>query len=135
MKVITDSILTVLPSQGQKFHCVVRSSSGSGELKGPYVMRYVVPYTNSKWEDWLTKFTLQTGCEYRICSQKQSNTQSRERGVMKVEGKLYTYFSAWSHAYSCLCGGVGQFKSLCIGKRNYFSIGTRRLECTAAMHI
>ena len=52
-----------------------------------------------------------------------------------MEGKLYTYSSAWSHAYSCLRGGVGQFKSLCLGKRNRSSIGTRRFGCTAAVHI
>ena len=56
---------------------------------------------------------------------KQSNTQSRETGVMKMEGKLFTYTSAWSHAYSCLRGGTGRFKSLCLGKKNRSSLGTR----------
>ena len=46
-------------------------SSRSGELKKPYVTRYMVPYTYSKWACWLKTFTLQTGCEYRQRSQKQ----------------------------------------------------------------
>jgi len=29
-----------------------------------------------------------------------------------MEGKLFTYTSAWSRAYSCLCGGTGRFKPL-----------------------
>ena len=113
----------------------LRCSSRPGEMKEPYVTAYMVPYTKSKWEDWLKKLTLQTGCEYGIRSQKRSNAQSQETGVIQMEGKLYTYSSAWSHAYSCLRGGVGQFKSLCLGKRNRSSIGTRRFGCTAVVHI
>ena len=52
-----------------------------------------------------------------------------------MESKIYTYSSAWSHAYSCLHGGVGQFNPLRLGKRNHTSIGTRRFGCTAVVHI
>ena len=115
----------------------LHSSSRSGELKEPYITgyMYIIPYTNSKWENWLKKFTLQSGCEYRKCSQEGSNAQSRETGVIQVESKVYTYSSAWSYAYSCLRGGVGQFKPLCLGKRNRSSIGTRSFGCTTVVHI
>ena len=96
-------------------------SSRPGEMN---VTGYMVPYSDHNWEDWFQRFTLQTGCEYTIRSGKQSNTQLREKGVMKMEGKLFTYPSAWSHAYSCLRGDTGRFKSLCLGKKNRSSLGT-----------
>ena len=107
-------------------------SSRPGEMN---VTGYMVPYSDHNWEDWFQRFTLQTGCEYTIRSGKQSNTQLREKGVMKMEGKLFTYPSAWSHAYSCLRGDTGRFKSLCLGKKNRSSLGTRRFGCKANLQV
>ena len=110
-------------------------SSRPGEFKEPYVTGYMVPYSDNNWADWFKRFTLQTGCEYTIHSGKQSNTQSRETGVIQMEGKLFTYTSAWSHAYSCLRGGMGHFKPLCLGKKNRSSLGTRRFGCKASVQV
>ena len=74
--------------QGLQMKCY---SARPGEMNEPYVTGYTVPYSDRNWEDWFQRFTLQTGCEYTIHSGKQSNTQSRETGVMKTEGKLFTY--------------------------------------------
>ena len=52
-----------------------------------------------------------------------------------MEGKLFTFTSAWSHAYSCLRGGTGRFKSLCLGKKNRSSLGTRRFGCKASVQV
>jgi len=51
-----------------------------------YVNGYMVPYSDNNWADWFKQFTLQTGCEYTIRSGKQSNTLSRETGVIQMEG-------------------------------------------------
>ena len=121
-----------LEVQGLQMKCY---SSRPGEMNEPYVTGYMVPYSDRNWEDWFQQFTLQTGREYTICSGKQSNTQSREIGVMKMEGKLFTYTSAWSHANSCLHGGTGWFKSLCLGKINRSSLGTRWFGCKANLRV
>ena len=52
-----------------------------------------------------------------------------------MEGKLFTYTSAWSQAYSCLRGGTGRFKSLCLGKKNRSLLGTRRFGCKANLQV
>ncbi len=43
-------------------------------------------YNDKKWDVWLKRLTLQTGCEYTIRTGKQTNAQSRETGVIKLEG-------------------------------------------------
>ena len=121
-----------LELQGLQMKCY---SSRPGEMNEPYVTGYMVPYSDRNWEDWFQRFTLQTGCEYTIRSGKQSNTQSRETGMMETEGKLFTYTSAWSHAYSCLRGGTGRFKSLYLGKKNRSSLRTRRFGCKANLQV
>ena len=132
---------TKLSQQGQNSHNVAWNYKVSsyfsrpGEMNEPYVTGYMVPYSDRNWEDWFQRFTLQTGCEYTIHSGKQSNTQSRETGVMKTEGKLFIYTSAWSHAYSCLRGDTGQFKSLCLEKKNRSSLGTRRFGCKTNLQV
>ena len=120
MTVKTHSTCTKFPQQGQNSHSASWSYKVSrwsasyfsrpGENSEPYVTGYMVPYSDHNWADWFQRFTLQTGCDYTFCLGKESNTQSRGTGVMKMKGKLFTYTSAWSHAYSCLHCGTGRFK-------------------------
>ena len=61
----------------------------------------------------------------------QESSATHSQGRQEMEGKLFTYTSAWSHAYSCLRGGTGRFKPPCLGKKNRSSLGTRRFGCKA----
>ena len=65
----------------------------------------------------------------------QESSATHSQGRQEMEGKIFTYTSAWSHAYSCLRGGTGQFKSPCLGKKNRSSLGTGRLGCKANLQV
>ena len=106
-----------------------------GQVKEPYVTGYMVPYSENLWKDWLKHFTLQSGCEYTIRTGVQKNEESRERGAIKLQGKLCSYTSTWTRTYTCLRGGEGKFKPLKLSKKNRCSIGSRRYGCKAVLHI
>lgn len=96
---------------------------------------YMVPYSENSWKDWLKRFSLQSGCEYTLRTGVQKNEESRERGAIKLQGKLCSYTSTWTRTYNCLRGGEGKFKPLKLSKKNRCSIGSRRCGCKALLQI
>lgn len=106
-----------------------------GQVREPYVTGYMLPYTENSWKEWLKRFTLQSGCEYTRRTGIQTNEESRERGAIKLQGKLCSYTSTWTHTYNCLRGGEGKIKPLKLSKKNRCSIGSRRCGCKAVLQI
>ena len=110
----------------------------SGDNKGKpttnSVIGYMAPYTEELWKSWMKQFTLQTECQFTICTGVQENQNtSRESGVIKFQQSVHSYKSVWTHTYVCLRGGKGRLKSLKLSKKNRRAIGTRRLGCEAAI--
>ena len=110
----------------------------SGESKGqptsPYVIGFIIPYTEKAWKSWMKQFTLQSGCEFTVRTGLQDNQKSRETGVLKYQQSLHTYNSVWTRTYACLRGGKARFRPLKLSKKNRRTVGMRRIGCEAAIH-
>lgn len=104
------------------------------KLKSQTVIGYMIPYNEATWQDWFQQFVLQSQCEYTARNGSKTNSQSREKGVIKVNEDYFTYTSSWVHTYNCLRGGKGKFNPLSLKKKSRVSIGTRRLGCGACVH-
>lgn len=106
-----------------------------GQSRGPFVIGYMTLYSECGWQDWLKKFTLQSGCEYTIRTGMQKNEQSRESGVIRLKGQIYSYKSTWTRTYNCLRGGKGKYNPLKLSTKNRCTVGTRRCGCRAVIQI
>ena len=130
---------TSLPDCCKELTGLQVESYAAGEKQGypreDYATGYMIPYEEKAWENWFRRFILQMGCQYTIRRGMQTNEQSREVGVIKLQGKLRPFKSVWTHSYHCLRGGKANFKSLTLNKKNRCAIGTRRTGCNAQLLI
>ena len=98
-----------------------------------YARGYFYPYTKETWDQWLLKFCLQTGTNYRIRTGKRVNKKT-DHGLANHNGKVVVYRALESQLYNCSLGGKPRKKKLRDGARRRKERGSKLIGCSAVIH-
>ena len=98
-----------------------------------YARGYLYPYTKEIWEQWLTKFCLQTRTNYRIRTGKRVNKKS-DHGLANHNGKIVVYRVLESQLHNCALGGRPRKKAIREGSKRRKSRGSKLIGCCAVIH-
>ena len=98
-----------------------------------YARGYLHPFSKQAWEEWLVKFCVQTGTNYRVRTGKRVNKKS-DHGLANHNGKVVVYRTIETQLYNCALGGKPRKRKLKDGAKKRKERGSKLVGCPAVIH-